>query len=41
MTGFKVEEVNVHIQGVNTDIVKDSKKEENENKPEEEQDSND
>ena len=27
MTGFIVEEVNVHVQGVNTDIVKDSKKE--------------
>ena len=37
MTGFKVEEVNVHIQGVNTDIVKDTKKEENENNSEEEQ----
>ena len=37
MTGFKVEEVNVHIQGVNTDIVKESKKEENENNSEEEQ----
>ena len=36
MTGFKVEEVNVHIQGVNTDIAKESKKEENENKSEEE-----
>lgn len=23
MTGFKVEEVNVHVQGVNTNIVKD------------------
>ena len=22
MTGFKVEEVNVHVQGVNTDIAK-------------------
>ena len=29
MTGFKVEEVNVHVQGVNTDIVKDESKEEN------------
>ena len=27
MTGFTVEEVNVHVQGVNTDIVKESKKE--------------
>ena len=26
MTGLKVEEVNVHIQGVNTDIVKEKKK---------------
>lgn len=30
MTGFKVEEVNVHIQGVNTDIVKTVNKEEKE-----------
>ena len=30
MTGFKVEEVNVHVQGVNTDIVKDVKNEESE-----------
>ena len=37
MTGFKVEEVNVHIQGVNTDIVKGEKKEEKESTPEEEQ----
>lgn len=36
MTGFKVEEVNVHIQGVNTDIVKAAKKEEKENINEEE-----
>ena len=41
MTGFKVEEVNVHIQGVNTDIVKGEKIEENENTSEEEQNSND
>lgn len=41
MTGFKVEEVNVHIQGVNTDIVNGGKTEENENKDEEEQNSND
>lgn len=33
MTGFKVEEVNVHVQGVNTDIVK---KEENNNNSQEE-----
>ena len=26
MTGFKVEEVNVHVQGVNTDIAKKLKK---------------
>ena len=38
MTGFKVEEVNVHVQGVNTDIVKSG---ENEEKTENEQDSND
>ena len=38
MTGFKVEEVNVHIQGVNTDIVKEEKKEE---KRTEEENSND
>lgn len=38
MTGFKVEEVNVHIQGVNTEIVKNVKKEENSS--EEEQNSN-
>ena len=30
MTGFKVEEVNVRIQGVNTDMVKDEKTSENE-----------
>lgn len=30
MTGFKVEEVNVRIQGVNTDMVKDEKLSENE-----------
>lgn len=41
MTGFKVEEVNVHIQGVNTDIVKNVKTEENENVSGEEQNSND
>lgn len=39
MTGFKVEEVNVHIQGVNTDIVNGGKTEENKN--EEEQNSKD
>lgn len=41
MTGFKVEEVNVHIQGVNTDIVKGEKIEENKNMSEEGQNSND
>lgn len=30
MTGLKVEEVNVHIQGVNTNIVKNEKDEKNE-----------
>ena len=38
MTGFKVEEVNVHVQGVNTDIVKSGGDEE---KTDNEQDSND
>jgi len=28
MTGLKVEEVNVHVQGVNTDVVKAEKQEE-------------
>lgn len=27
MTGFKVEEVNVHVQGVNTDVIKDAETE--------------
>lgn len=31
MTGFKVEEVNVHVQGVNTDIVKKENNKEEEN----------
>lgn len=35
MTGFKVEEVNVHVQGVNTDILKDEEKEEQNNSNEE------
>ena len=30
MTGFKVEEVNVHVQGVNTDIVKEAEKKDEE-----------
>ena len=37
MTGFKVEEVNVHVQGVNTDIIKS----EGNAKSDDEQDSND
>ena len=37
MTGYKVEEVNVHVQGVNTDIVKNKEVEE---KNEDEQNSN-
>lgn len=37
MTGFKVEEVNVHIQGVNTNIIKNEKITENESKTENEQ----
>lgn len=36
MTGLKVEEVNVHVQGVNTNIVKDNPKEDEENINEEE-----
>ena len=28
MTGLKVEEVNIHVQGVNTDIIKGENKEE-------------
>lgn len=40
MTGFKVEEVNVHVQGVNTDIIRNEEIEENQNKTEEQQDSN-
>ncbi len=31
MTGLKVQEVNVHVQGVNTDTAKTDKQEENEN----------
>ncbi len=30
MTGLKVQEVNVHVQGVNTDIVKEEKTEDEE-----------
>lgn len=36
MTGFKVEEVNVHIQGVNTEILKNDKNEKNEEEKTEE-----
>lgn len=36
MTGFDVEEVNVHVQGVNTDIIKHEKNNENEQKSNEE-----
>lgn len=32
MTGLKVEEVNVHVQGVDTDVVKDDEKEDQEEK---------
>lgn len=35
MTGFKVEEVNVHVQGVNTDIMKNAEIEDNQNETEE------
>lgn len=31
MTGFKVEEVNVHVQGVNTDVVKNEETEDKSN----------
>ena len=41
MTGFKVEEVNVHIQGVNTDIVKSDKIEKRDSVQEDEKKSND
>ena len=41
MTGFKVEEVNVHIQGVNTNIVKNDKSEGKEELQDDEQKSND
>lgn len=35
MTGLNVEEVNVHVQGVNTDVVKEENNNEAENKEEE------
>lgn len=42
MTGYKVEEVNVHVQGVNTDIIKDESINEIQNEEEkEEENSND
>ena len=31
MTGLKVEEVNVHVQGVNTDAIVNQEQEENQN----------
>ena len=34
MTGLKVEEVNVHVQGVDTDVVKEDKKENNQGETE-------
>lgn len=37
MTGFKVEEVNVHVQGVNTDIIRNENMEDNKNESEETQ----
>lgn len=40
MTGFKVEEVNVHVQGVNTDIIKNEERNQDVENVEE-QDSND
>lgn len=40
MTGFKVEEVNVHVQGVNTDIIKKEEISENKNNSENEENSN-
>lgn len=41
MTGFKVEEVNVHVQGVNTDIIKKEENDKNQEETENEQDTND
>lgn len=41
MTGFKVEEVNVHVQGVNTDIVKREDDDKNQEESENEQETND
>ena len=37
MTGLKVEEVNVHVQGVNTDIIRGENKEENKEEKEDNQ----
>lgn len=37
MTGYKVEEVNVHVQGVNTDMIKDEESNESQDENEEEQ----
>lgn len=41
MTGFKVEEVNVHVQGVNTDIIKKEENDKNQEEIENEKDTND
>lgn len=41
MTGYKVEEVNVHVQGVNTDMIKDEESNESQDENEEEQNSSD
>ena len=37
MTGLKVEEVNVHVQGVNTESLTEEKEEESQQKEEENQ----
>lgn len=41
MTGFKVEEVNVHVQGVNTNIIKSEENDKNQEESENEQDTDD
>lgn len=41
MTGFKVEEVNVHVQGVNTNIIKQEENDKNEEETENEQNTKD
>lgn len=40
MTGLKVEEVNVHVQGVNTDVSKQEKQENQENQEEQQEENN-